>query len=570
MGNFSIRMLFAWFASVLMLAGAPAFAQGAFGPGSTCHTFSSETADFAELAKAPVTWTCSSHGWSDRQPVAWIRFDLSEAGLPNRLTTRISSFEKLDVGLIGDRSESEWHAIDIDKTSPIKFGPRFEIPLPEIPVGTKAIVMRMQRPGNATILSEARLHYGDAGTSWDEKTMLLIAMLCGLLCAPLAFNIAFYLILRERFVLWHLAMVAGMLGYTAVSSGLINAFAAAGVNALAILNAAFFVLPVAAASMFSADFIERGCLSNRARFALKAAAVWSLVTALPMAIFQIRFYPFANTFYFLAFIPVISVYVVTMTMALRRGSRAVLFQIVGWTPIILVGIERIVRGLGLYGTELPLDQLIYLAVAIEILATALGVADRFMVIKRQRDSARSEAVFQEEQAERDPLTGLLNRRAIEPRFADLYAEGFDTMAVVDLDHFKQINDNHGHAKGDEVLRIAAKALMPDDDTLVIRMGGEEFLLLLRGSDASNRAERRRQAITTQIANKLPGLNRIVTASMGLVEQPATARVKPDFIALYSHCDRLLYEAKRTGRNRTMSERIRKFGKGPGRRTRKAA
>ena len=85
------------------------------------------------------------------------------------------------------------------------------------------------------------------------------------------------------------------------------------------------------------------------------------------------------------------------------------------------------------------------------------------------------------------------------------------------------------------------------------------MLLLRGSNAVARAEHRRRAITARVASQMPGLGSPVTASMGLVSQPRNSSVHSDFGTLYAHCDRLLYEAKRAGRNRTMSERIMRFG-----------
>ena len=113
--------------------------------------------------------------------------------------------------------------------------------------------------------------------------------------------------------------------------------------------------------------------------------------------------------------------------------------------------------------------------------------------------------------------------------------------------------------GDLVLCAAAEALEPDADTRVIRLGGEEFLLLLRGDDVVNRAERRRQAIATRVAARVPGLDRMVTASMGLVQLPEGDAMRAEFHVIYGHCDRLLYEAKHTGRNRTMREKLQSFG-----------
>lgn len=269
--------------------------------------------------------------------------------------------------------------------------------------------------------------------------------------------------------------------------------------------------------------------------------------------------PLATPVYLMSFIPLIGLFAWLMGVAKRRGSRAVNFQIAAWLPVILTALIRIVSTLGV--TDAPLEMLLeqHISMGLEIIITWLGVVDRFMAVRRQRDRAWAQSRQFERLAERDPLTGLFNRRGIEARFDDLYAQGFDCMAVIDLDHFKLVNDRHGHATGDKVLCAAAAALAPDEDTLAFRLGGEEFLLLLRGGDVAARAERRRQAISVRVAGEVPGLDRVVTASMGLVQHPPGGSLNADFATFYSHCDRLLYEAKDAGRNRTMSERMQSFG-----------
>jgi diguanylate cyclase (GGDEF)-like protein len=262
--------------------------------------------------------------------------------------------------------------------------------------------------------------------------------------------------------------------------------------------------------------------------------------------------------YFSSFVLVMAVFVWTMGVALRRGSRAVKFQIAAWLPIMAVGVVRVGSNLGVTATPVDVNFEQHFAIVAEILITALGVVDRFMVLRRQRDNAWFETRLLEDAIERDALTGLTNRRALEQRFAALRDEGFTTMGVIDLDHFKAINDTHGHATGDTVLRAVAEALAPDDDTLAVRYGGEEFVLLLRGHDAAERAERRRAAIPARVAAAVEGLDRVVTASMGLVEQAPEVAARRDFAALFAQCDRLLYEAKHNGRNRTMSERLQVF------------
>ena len=124
----------------------------------------------------------------------------------------------------------------------------------------------------------------------------------------------------------------------------------------------------------------------------------------------------------------------------------------------------------------------------------------------------------------------------------------------DLDDLEGVGEDHltgsGHATGDEVLRAVAQVLAADDQTLAVRWGGEEFLLLLAGTDIAARAERRRMAIPVRVATAVPCLTQFVTASMGLVEQIPLDATDVSFDDLYDHCDRLLYEAKVRGRNRT--------------------
>nr|WP_246852332.1 diguanylate cyclase [Patulibacter sp. SYSU D01012] len=174
-----------------------------------------------------------------------------------------------------------------------------------------------------------------------------------------------------------------------------------------------------------------------------------------------------------------------------------------------------------------------------------------------------ENVGRHEQAEReahtDALTGIANRR----RFDDLLGRTMDlahnhdvpvSLLMVDLDHFKQVNDLHGHASGDLVLQATAEALR--DGTrggdVPARFGGEEFAVLLPATApdvAHDIAERLRAAIAGLSVTTAEGQELHVTASIGA----ATLRGDGlDAAGLVAAADGALYRAKRTGRNRTVS------------------
>jgi diguanylate cyclase (GGDEF)-like protein len=151
----------------------------------------------------------------------------------------------------------------------------------------------------------------------------------------------------------------------------------------------------------------------------------------------------------------------------------------------------------------------------------------------------------------DQLTGLLNRRALEPRFAEVAEQAAltgdpVTLVMVDIDHFKRINDEHGHARGDAVLRDVAYALRRGLRTfeLLYRLGGEEFLVLLPGTSGDVAAEIA-ERLRSSIAESQPaGLQ--VNCSFGVATAAGEAVA---FAPLMLEADAALYEAKRLGRNR---------------------
>jgi diguanylate cyclase (GGDEF)-like protein len=195
----------------------------------------------------------------------------------------------------------------------------------------------------------------------------------------------------------------------------------------------------------------------------------------------------------------------------------------------------------------------------EMLVTLGPVALVFMVyVPFQRGIQRWVGLLQSERArmqalaERDGLTGLYNRRAGENLLSKLVAspERTDALVLFDIDHFKRINDNHGHAVGDEVLRQVARrceALLRGEDVFA-RWGGEEFLVLVRGTREDggfNAAEHLRSAVC---ATPIDGVG-TVTASFGV------ARFRPadTLEAWIARADTALYAAKAGGRNRVIGD-----------------
>ena len=438
---------------------------------------------------------------------------------------------------------------------PAKTSNDLEAALPQITDQTKYVFVAIDRPTNNLTLTSARLLPPQtAFSAWEISNMLLLAALCGMMAMPLIFNTACYRVLREPFVIWQAALALSLLATIFLESGLISVFFSLSPSVLSVLSPFSISISVATGLMFTHSFIEPERMDSRLRRALPTLAVWIILVAIWHAAFPFTLRPWHNEIFYFGFLPPMLGLIFALFSGLRRGSRAAKFQLVGWTPMFMVGALRIVSTASPLVPSTDAATLFYFGCVFEVVATSLGVADRFMKIKRERDRARSETQVFEELSERDTLTGLYNRRLLQERFGELRKEGFTTLAVLDLDHFKAVNDTFGHAAGDDVLRAVGAALAGDDDMIGVRLGGEEFLLLLRGEDTIRRAEAARRSITRGVLDSVR-LDRPVTASMGVIDAPADGPGDASFETIYNHADRLLYDAKAAGRNRSISQQM---------------
>jgi diguanylate cyclase (GGDEF)-like protein len=152
---------------------------------------------------------------------------------------------------------------------------------------------------------------------------------------------------------------------------------------------------------------------------------------------------------------------------------------------------------------------------------------------------------------RDQLTGLFNRGYFDESFARLVADQRSgrpfTVAIIDLDDFKSVNDRYGHAAGDEALRFAAGRLREAfrDEDIIARYGGEEFAVILRVERATAVARLDAWRAGLHADARIPRLS----ASVGAASMPEDGSTR----TLLEVADRRLYAAKASGRNRTVAE-----------------
>ncbi|MBB6504806.1 diguanylate cyclase [Sphingomonas endophytica] len=194
-------------------------------------------------------------------------------------------------------------------------------------------------------------------------------------------------------------------------------------------------------------------------------------------------------------------------------------------------------------TQLTADMIGRVQLAEARLDTALRETEELRTaLDEARGSART-----------DPLTDLPNRRAFDETFAALHRDTPVTVAICDIDHFKQVNDNFGHAVGDRVIRMVAQTLASEKGMMVARYGGEEFALLfenVRLDDAAQIVERVRRTISERRPRVRETGESIGTISFSA--GVAEGRVGEGRAALMARADAALYRAKDQGRARTIT------------------
>ncbi|MGJ4729587.1 sensor domain-containing diguanylate cyclase [Luteimonas sp. SDU101] len=230
-----------------------------------------------------------------------------------------------------------------------------------------------------------------------------------------------------------------------------------------------------------------------------------------------------------------------------RGERVARVVLVSWSALMLFCVLSAAQMVGLWVGPTWLGQGLAGSFVLASLLLALGLSDKLLQLRRDRDHASLQATI-------DPVTKTLNRHGIEERLfqaverARARAEPL-SIAFVDVDRFKGINDRHGHSVGDQCLRIVSWRLrnqLRRQDGLG-RYGGDEFLVVLPGQDAHSAlriAERMRVSVNCRPLS-MPETSIRVTLSIGVAELTAGESMA----SLFERADTALYASKSAGRDR---------------------
>jgi diguanylate cyclase (GGDEF)-like protein len=464
------------------------------------------------------------------------------------------------------------------------------------------IWLRMQTDGSANL--SASLMTRDAFDHQEQRSLLLQGLFFGALIAMLIYNLSIFCITRDRNYLWYSLFVASFGLYQFIQLGF--ALQWLWPNALT-WHQLSFPLSSALATLFGIHFtygvLELDKAARPYRWvanALKACA-WLV---LGMALFG----PYAPALigsFVLVVACAVAAFIITL-LRWRGGYAAARLFALGWFVLIAASLASILTGTGLLPYSLLTLHAQQIGALIEMTVFSIALASRIRHVQEAERLAQAKLIDQErrlrteqtkhlelqtqisdsleqrvqertatlqdtlhqlsnanlrlaELNRRDGLTGLFNRQTLSEELARACARAErsrQSLAVLmlDLDHFKQVNDRYGHLAGDACLRHAAQRIQQRlrSSDLLARFGGEEFAALLDSTDltgALDLAEQLREDLAQNpciyqqqsIALSLSiGLHAGVPSDPGCGEQ------------LLELADRALYRAKASGRNRVVS------------------
>ncbi len=247
-------------------------------------------------------------------------------------------------------------------------------------------------------------------------------------------------------------------------------------------------------------------------------------------------------------------------MAGRRGSSASWIFLAAWSAFLGGGVVRSLVGAEVLTRTPVTEYAVYVGSVLEAMILALGLSYRVGQLREQRIRAEHEQHRAMTLANQDALTGAYNRRFFENYLKAMmedarHAEIEGALLLLDIDHFKQVNDTHGHEAGDMILRSLTRRCLRElrDGDVLCRLGGDEFAIVLRSLSGAAAVEvaRRIHRAATERPVDYDGTRIELAVSVGVLAELDRDLDRSEALR---RADRALYRAKEQGRNRVVRHR----------------
>ncbi len=544
--------------------------------------------DFSGVQRSGVIWQAASNrndmNFSYTEKAVWLRLTLQSSATSDQqwfIHFPYSSLNRIELHGLGAVPLLSGDGVRISARQLAHRDPSFMLSLAA--GEQKTLYFKTTSGGSLTLTSQ--LWSPPAFASYSVSSMAVITLYLGMLLAMAVYNLLLFSVLRERTYLYYVAFVAvfgiGALSFTGIGSRFIW-------PELGLYGTRILPLSLCLSGLLGVLFIRRFLEIKQHLpqwFTPLGLIAWlCLALSLLSLIAPIRIS--IQGMSLLAIIAAPVVFACILQAAQRRvpGARVVLLA---WSLMIIGVVLLALRNLGLLPSNLLTTYAMHVGSALEMLLLSFALAARFKTLKEQREQAQQTALNAQSElvstlrehereleakvAERttelaeanarlermalhDPLTNLANRTALEQHIEEAMRRSqrrkeYLAVMLVDLDGFKQINDQLGHETGDAVLQCVAERMLKTarDSDFVARLGGDEFVLVAEGmldrNQAAALAERFLDELSMPI--ELEGQSVAVGASIGIT---LTRSADPDMPSLLRQADAAMYKRKRSGRH----------------------
>lgn len=531
-----------------------------------CHAVTA-TPPGGAFGTDPAHFNCAGTPDGYQRLSLWLRADaavLARGGASPQLMVHSSRFDRLTVEfLYADGFRDRQAVRSGNYGSRWRLGGQIAFVPPDRAVPLQAVVLRFDRLASANLL---RIRIADRGAADIQSTALagMIGAALTLLAIGALYNLALAIAVRRQFPAWQAAWAGSMVLWGAMWSqahlfftpGLAGAISAQACTTLSCLAILFATVSLVTA-------IEPVHLPRALRRATVGLAAVCGALGVPLGLMRNGPLDLLGAVLGVIVLVVLALTTACLVVAWRRGSSAARAFVGAWAvPMAVLGLSNFIDTASLLwggGSQM----LVLLAASWQTVWLSVAATRRFTRMRIERDRALVAEAVAHEQARRDPLTGLRNRRGLIERIdpaldrlrAMTQAPEDDSPCValllLDVDHFKLVNDTYGHEGGDAVLVLLARRLERWDEGMctVARLGGEEFALFVTGMGrfaVLQLAEAVRAGVADCDFRAVLG-NRALTISVGV----ALGGPADDFATLYRTADAALYAAKHQGRNRVV-------------------
>lgn len=542
----------------------------------------------SEVLRSGITWQAASNrndmNFSYTEDAVWLRLTLESTADSDQqwfIHFPYSSLNRIELYGLGPQPLLSGDGVPLSSRQIAHRDPSFVLSLPA--GQQKTLYFKAISGGSLTLSSQ--LWSPPAFASYSVSSMAVITLYLGMLLAMAAYNLLLFSVLRERTYLYYVAFVLvfgiGALSFTGIGSRFIwPELGAFGTRILPLSLCLSGLLGV----LFIRRFLEIKQHLPHWYTPLGLIAWLCLAFSLLSLIAPIRVS--IQGMSLLAIIAAPVVFACILQAAQRRvpGARVVLLA---WSLMIVGVLLLALRNFGLLPSNFLTTYAMHVGSALEMLLLSFALAARFKTLKEQREQAQQSALNAQSElvstlreherqleakvAERtselaeanarlermamhDPLTNLANRTALAQHIEEAMRRSqrrreYLAVMLVDLDGFKQINDQLGHETGDAVLQCVAQRMRETarDSDFVARLGGDEFVLVAEGmldrQQAAALAERFLDELSLPI--ELQGQSVAVGASIGIT---LTRSADPDMPSLLRQADAAMYKRKRSGRH----------------------